>query len=94
MDLNVVGTSSGRFVEIQGTAEREPFDEEQLGRLLAASRKGLGALFAAQRAALLGRLPQDWLDALAPSAPAARAQASAKKSRSAAARRGGSSRRA
>ena len=91
VDLNVVGTSSGRFVEIQGTAEREPFDEEQLARLLAASRKGLSVLFAAQRAALLGRLPEDWLEALAPSAPA---QASAKKSRSVAARRGGSSRRA
>jgi len=94
VDLNVVGTSSGRFVEIQGTAEREPFDEEQLARLLAASRKGLAALFAAQRAALLGRLPQEWLDAVAPPASAARAQASAKKSRSAVARRGGSSRRA
>ena len=94
VDLNVVGTSSGRFVEIQGTAEREPFDEEQLARLLAASRKGLAALFAAQRAALLGRLPQDWLAALAPPAPTARAQASAKKPRRVVARRGGSSRRA
>jgi ribonuclease PH len=94
VDLNVVGTSSGRFVEIQGTAEREPFDEEQLGRLLAAGRKGLTVLFTAQRAALLGRLPEDWLAALAPSALAAPAQASAKKSRSVAARRGGSSRRA
>jgi ribonuclease PH len=91
VDLNVVGTSSGRFVEIQGTAEREPFDEEQLGRLLAAARTGLAALFAAQRAALDGRLPEEWRDALPPVAPA---QASAKKSRSVAARRGGSSRRA
>jgi ribonuclease PH len=91
VDLNVVGTSSGRFVEIQGTAEREPFDEEQLGRLLAAARTGLTALFAAQRAALEGRLPEEWRDTLTPVAPA---QVSAKKSRSVAARRGGSSRRA
>jgi ribonuclease PH len=91
VDLNVVGTSSGRFVEIQGTAEREPFDEEQLGRLLAAAHTGLTALFAAQRAALDGRLPEEWRDALP---PAASAQASPKKSRSVAARRGGSSRRA
>ena len=91
VDVNVVGTSRGRFVEIQGTAEREPFDEEQLRRLLAASRKGLAALFAAQSAALHGRLPEDWLETLAP--PGA-AQASAKKSRSVVARRGGSSRRA
>ncbi len=89
VDVNVVGTSRGRFVEIQGTAEREPFDEEQLARLLAASRKGLAALFAAQSAALHGRLPEDWLEALA---PPARSQASAKKSRSVVARRGGSSR--
>ena len=91
VDLNVVGTSSGRFVEIQGTAEREPFDEEQLRRLLAASRKGLTALFAAQRAALTGRIPDEWLETLKLAAPA---QAAAKKSRSALARRGGSSRRA
>ena len=91
VDLNVVGTSSGRFVEIQGTAEREPFDEEQLGRLLAAGRKGLTALFAAQRAALTGRIPDEWLETLKLAAPA---QAAAKKSRSALARRGGSSRRA
>ena len=91
VDLNVVGTSSGRFVEIQGTAEREPFDEEQLRRLLAAGRKGLTALFAAQRAALTGRVPDEWLETLKLAVPA---QAAAKKSRSALARRGGSSRRA
>ena len=91
VDLNVVGTSSGRFVEIQGTAEREPFDEAQLGRLLAASRKGLAALFLAQRAALTGRIPDEWLETLKLAAPA---QAAAKKSRSARARREGSSRRA
>jgi ribonuclease PH len=94
VDLNIVGTSSGRFVEIQGTAEREPFDEGQLTELLTAGRKGLDALFAAQRAALRGRLPDDWLEALAPLSCVARVQASAKKSRSVAARRGGSSRRA
>ncbi len=91
VDLNVVGTSSGRFVEIQGTAEREPFDEAQLGELLAASRKGLAVLFAAQRAALLGRIPDEWLESLRLSAPA---QSATKKSRSARASRAGSSRRA
>ncbi len=45
VDLNVVGTSSGRFVEIQGTAEKEPFDEELLGELLSAARRGLAELF-------------------------------------------------
>jgi ribonuclease PH len=90
VDLNVVGTSSGRFVEIQGTAEKEPFDEEQLGRLLAASRKGLATLFAAQRAALSGRIPDEWLESLR----TPKVQTPAKKSRSARARRGGSSSRA
>jgi ribonuclease PH len=83
VDLNVVGTSSGRFVEIQGTAEKEPFDEKELGQLIAAGRKGLAILFAAQHAALAGRLPEEWLESLAKVAPAQ----AAKKSRRAAARR-------
>jgi ribonuclease PH len=44
VDCNVVGTASGAFVEIQGTAERRPFTEEQLAELLALARKGLKAL--------------------------------------------------
>src|ERR1035437_6394546 len=91
VDLNVGGPSSGRLGETGGPAGGEPFDEKQLGRLLAASRKGLTALFAAQRAALTGRIPDEWLETLKLAVPA---QAAAKKSRSALARRGGSSRRA
>ena len=70
VDLNVVGTSSGRFVEIQGTAEKEPFDEAMLGELLAAARRGLSELFRVQRAALEGRVPDAWL----PDLPQARAK--------------------
>ena len=44
VDCNVVGTASGAFVEIQGTAERRPFSEEQLAELLALARKGLKRL--------------------------------------------------
>jgi ribonuclease PH len=44
VDCNVVGTASGSFVEIQGTAERRPFSEEQLGELLGLARKGLKKL--------------------------------------------------
>ena len=44
VDCNVVGTASGTFVEIQGTAERRPFSEEQLTELLALARKGLKKL--------------------------------------------------
>lgn len=86
VDLNVVGTSSGRFVEIQGTAEKEPFDEAMLGELLAAARRGLSELFRVQRAALEGRVPDAWL----PDLP----QARAKNPRRTSASRPGSSRRA
>jgi ribonuclease PH len=44
VDCNVVATASGAFVEIQGTAERRPFSEEQLAELLALARKGLKRL--------------------------------------------------
>jgi len=52
VDCNIVGTASGNFVEIQGTAERRPFSEEQLGRLLALARIGLDVLRRAQETAL------------------------------------------
>ncbi len=52
VDCNVVGTASGAFVEIQGTAERRPFSEEQLTELLALARKGLKKLREIQAEAL------------------------------------------
>jgi len=52
VDCNIVGTASGLFVEIQGTAERRPFTEERLAELLALARTGLQALFELQRQAL------------------------------------------
>jgi ribonuclease PH len=48
VDCNVVGTASGAFVEVQGTAERRPFSEEQLTELLALARKGLKRLASVQ----------------------------------------------
>jgi ribonuclease PH len=56
VDVNVVGTASGNFVEIQGTAERRPFSEEQLVELLGLSRKGLKKLAEAQQEALAEQL--------------------------------------
>ena len=44
VDCNVVATASGAFVEIQGTAERRPFSEEQLAELLGLARNGLKRL--------------------------------------------------
>lgn len=52
VDMNVVCTGDGRFVELQGTAEGEPFSTEQMESLLTLARGGLQTLFAAQRAAV------------------------------------------
>ena len=51
-DMNVVMTGSGRFVEIQGTAERQPFTREEMSTLLDLATKGISELIAAQRSAL------------------------------------------
>ena len=52
VDLNVVMTGDFRYVEVQGTAEREPFDSRQLDRLLELGRTGVAVLIEAQMAAL------------------------------------------
>ena len=49
VDMNVIKTSGGKFIELQGTAETEPFDREQLGTLLALADKGIDELIAKQR---------------------------------------------
>lgn len=51
-DMNVVMTGDGRFVEVQGTAETEPFDRELLGLLLDLATKGCADLTLIQQAAL------------------------------------------
>ncbi len=51
-DANFVLTGEGRIIEIQGTAEKTPFAEEQFFDLLRLARKGIGELCRAQRAAL------------------------------------------
>ncbi|MCU0938479.1 MAG: ribonuclease PH [Burkholderiaceae bacterium] len=51
-DMNVVMTGDGRFVEVQGTAEGEPFTEAQMQRMLALARQGIGELVGAQKRAL------------------------------------------
>lgn len=47
VDLNVVMTDDGRYVELQGTAEHKPFTEESLDALRALARKGLKRIFRA-----------------------------------------------
>ncbi|MGV1008102.1 MAG: ribonuclease PH [Dermatophilaceae bacterium] len=51
-DMNVVMTGDGRFVEVQGTAEGEPFDRAELARLLDLASDGCRQLTARQQAAL------------------------------------------
>jgi ribonuclease PH len=55
VDLNVVMTGAGKFVEIQGTAEKTPFDHETLLGLIGLARQGIEQLLA-QQADLLARL--------------------------------------
>jgi ribonuclease PH len=47
-DMNVVMTSSGRFVEVQGTAERSPFDRTELDELLSLAEHGIAQILDAQ----------------------------------------------
>ncbi len=49
VDMNVVMTSTGRFVELQGTGEEATFDDAQLASLLALAKHGLAGLFAEQQ---------------------------------------------
>src|SRR3954454_4443630 len=53
-DMNVVMTGDGRFVEVQGTAEGDPFDRGQLDVLLGLAAKGCADLTAVQQSAFLG----------------------------------------
>ncbi len=52
VDMNIVCTGVGRFIEVQGTAEREPFSREQMESLLALAERGIQSLVAIQRAAI------------------------------------------
>ena len=55
VDMNVVMTGAERFVEVQGTAERTPFDQAQLDGLLELARQGVARLLAFQRRTLADR---------------------------------------
>ena len=52
VDMNVVCTGDGRFIEVQGTAEGAPFTREEMDSLLELARRGIGQLVQEQRAAL------------------------------------------
>jgi ribonuclease PH len=50
--MNIVCTGDGRFIEVQGTAERSPFTREQMDNLLELGRKGIEQLIRLQRQAI------------------------------------------
>ncbi len=52
VDFNVVMTSQGDFVEVQGTAEGKPFPKKTIDSMLALAEKGINQLFEVQKAAL------------------------------------------
>jgi ribonuclease PH len=52
VDMNVVCTGDGRFIEVQGTAEREPFSRQQMDELLGLAGNGIGSLVSLQQATI------------------------------------------
>jgi len=54
VDMNLVMTGTGEFIEVQGTGEEKPFNRRQLEALLTVGEKGIIELIALQEAALKG----------------------------------------
>jgi ribonuclease PH len=51
VDMNVVMTGAGRFIEVQATAEQTPFDDGQMGELVTLARGGIARLLEIQKEA-------------------------------------------
>jgi ribonuclease PH len=54
VDMNIVMTGAGKFVEVQGTAEHSPFDDSQMSSLIGLARQGITELALLQQKALAG----------------------------------------
>ena len=52
VDMNIVCTGDGRFIELQGTAEREPFSRAQMEEMVALGARGIEALISMQKAVI------------------------------------------
>ena len=52
VDMNIVGTGSGEFVEIQGTGEEAPFSRKDLNELLDLGEKGIKQIIQIQKETL------------------------------------------
>jgi len=55
VDMNVVMTDKGRFIEIQGTAEEDPFSESEMHRMISTAKKGIKELIQIQKKVLKKR---------------------------------------
>ena len=53
--MNVIMTGSGKFVEVQGTAEQKAFSKDDMGSMITLAEKGVMELIAHQEKALKGR---------------------------------------
>ena len=49
VDMNIIMTGAGEFIEVQGTAERKPFSKDKMDTMLDLAKKGIEELFAIQR---------------------------------------------
>ncbi|MBM7865343.1 ribonuclease PH [Heliobacterium gestii] len=58
VDMNVVMTGGGRFVELQGTAEGTPFDRDELDAMIGLAEKGIRELMESQKQALAEVAPK------------------------------------
>ena len=54
VDMNIIMTGKGKFIEIQGTAEKEPFDKDAMDDLLSLAKAGIEELVGIQKNALKG----------------------------------------
>ncbi|MDD5680459.1 MAG: ribonuclease PH [Candidatus Omnitrophica bacterium] len=52
VDMNIIMTGRGRFVEIQGTAEKEPFDDKTMHKMISIAKNGIKELISHQKKAL------------------------------------------
>jgi len=52
VDLNVVMTAEGKFIEVQGTAEKEPYDRRSLNAMLDLAEQGIREILILQQAAI------------------------------------------
>jgi len=59
VDMNVAMLDNGKFVELQASSEKAPFDDKQLGTLLALAKKGITRLMTEQKKASSQQIWQD-----------------------------------